>query len=150
MSNTYSHCYYHIVFSTKDRFKFIKPDIEARVWSYIGGIAREHGMVPIQIGGIDDHVHALISSSPVVGPSKIAQVLKGGSSHWMRNEFQSMKKFAWQDGFGVFTVCRSHAEKVTEYIKNQRQHHQKQTFEDEYRELLRLHEIEYDERYLFG
>ena len=150
MANTYSHCYYHIVFSTKDRFKFIKPDIEERVWAYIGGVAREHGMVPIQIGGIDDHVHALIGSPPATAPSKIAQILKGGSSHWIHTEFQSMKKFAWQDGFGVFTVCKSHADNVVQYIKGQRQHHQKQTFEDEFRELLRLHEIEYDERYLFG
>jgi len=150
MANTFSHCYYHIVFSTKDRFNFIKPAIEERVWAYIGGIAREHGMVPIQLGGIDNHVHACISTAPSLAPSRIAQVLKGGSSRWIHDEFQYLKKFAWQDGYGVFTISRSHVEKVIEYIKNQRQHHQKQAFEDEYRELLRLHGIEYDERFLFG
>ena len=107
-------------------------------------------MTALQVGGIDNHVHALTSSPPVLSPSKIAQFLKGDSSHWIHREFQALNNFAWQDGYGVFTVCKSHAPKVIEYIKNQRVHHEKQTFEEEYIQLLRLHEIEYDERYLFG
>jgi len=150
MANTYSHCYNHIVFSTKGRVDLIRPDIEARVWAYIGGIARKHGMTALQVGGIDNHVHALLSSPPSMAPSKIAQLIKGDSSFWIHNEFQHLQKFAWQDGYGVFSVCKSHASKVIDYIKNQRIHHQKQTFEDELIELLRLHEIDYDERYLFG
>lgn len=131
----------------------IMPDIERRVWAYIGGIARKHNIAAIQVGGIDNHIHALTSSPPSVAPSQIAQWIKGGSSHWIHNEFQHLNKFAWQDGFGVFPVCTSHASKVVEYIKNQRKHHEKQTFEEEeeeYRELLTLHEIEYDERCLLG
>jgi putative transposase len=89
-------------------------------------------------------------SLPKIAPSQIAQWLKGDSSYWIHSEFQDLKKFAWQDGYGVFSVCKSHAGKVIEYIKNQRKHHEKQAFEDKFRELLRLHEIEYDERYLFG
>ncbi len=85
-----------------------------------------------------------------MAPSQIAQLIKGGSSLWIHQEFQHLHHFAWQDGFGVFSVCKSHASKVTEYIKTQRKHHEKQTFEEEYVELLTLHEIEYDERYLFG
>jgi REP element-mobilizing transposase RayT len=150
MANTYSHCYNHLVFSTKNRIDWIRPEIEQRVWSYIGGIARKHDIAPIQIGGMDNHIHALTGSPPSVSPSQIAQWLKGGSSHWIKNEFPGMSDFAWQDGFGVFSVCKSHAEKVVEYIKRQREHHQKQSFEEEYIELLRLHEIDYDDRYLFG
>jgi putative transposase len=150
MANTFSHCYNHVVFSTKNRVNWIKPEIEDRVWAYIGGIARKHKMTALQVGGVDDHIHALVSSPPSIAPSKIAQLLKGDSSYWIHNEFQAMKKFAWQDGYGVFSVCKSHAGKVVEYIKNQRTHHEKQTFEEEFRELLRLHEIEYDERFLFG
>lgn len=150
MANTYSHCYNHIVFSTKNRVDFIKPEVEERVWAYIGGIARSRKMTALQVGGIDNHVHVLVSSPPSVSPSQIAQWLKGASSHWIHNEFQSLNNFAWQDGFGVFAVCKSHAQNVIDYIKSQREHHHKQTFEDEYVELLRLHGIEYDERYLFG
>ena len=150
MANTYSHCYNHIVFSTKNRVHLIDPMIEERVWSYIGGIARKHNTTAIQVGGVDNHIHALISSPPSISPSQVAQWIKGGSSHWIHNEFQTLNKFAWQDGFGVFAVCKSHADKVVEYIKNQRKHHEKQTFEEEYIELLTLHEIEYDERYVFG
>ncbi|MGI8811749.1 MAG: IS200/IS605 family transposase [Pyrinomonadaceae bacterium] len=150
MANTYSHCYNHIVFSTKDRVDFIDAQIETRVWAYIGGMARKHGMTALQVGGVDDHIHTLVSSPPSVAPSKIAQVLKGDSSYGIHNEFQSLKKFAWQAGYAVFSVSRSHAPRVIDYIKNQRAHHTKQTFEDEYVELLKLHEIDYDERYLFG
>ena len=85
-----------------------------------------------------------------MAPSKIAQLLKGDSSYWVHNEFHEMKQFAWQDGYGVFSVSKSHVGRVVEYIKNQRQHHDGQSFEDEFRELLRVHEIDFDERYLFG
>ena len=150
MANTFSHCFYHIVFSTKNRVNFIRPEIENRVWAYIGGIARKHNLISLQIGGIDNHVHALISSPPTIDVSKIAKYVKGDSSFWIHREFPKLQKFAWQDGYGVFTVCKSHSQKVIEYIKNQRKHHQRQTFEEEFIELLELHEIEYDEKYLFG
>jgi putative transposase len=150
MANTYSHCYNHFVFSTKDRVNFIRPDIEQRVWAYIGGIARKHDVVAVQVGGTDNHAHVLTSSPPSIAPSRIVQWLKGDSSFWIRREFSELRKFAWQDGYGIFSVCKSHTPKVVEYIKNQREHHTKQNFEDEYRSLLRLHGIEYDERYLFG
>ncbi len=150
MANTFSHCYNHIVFSTKNRTDLIHRDIEDRVWAYIGGILRKHNMTALQVGGIENHIHALTSSPPSVAPSQIAQYIKGGSSLWIHQEFQHLNNFAWQDGYGVFSVCKSHASKVIEYIKDQRKHHEKQTFEDEYIELLTLHEIEYDERYLFG
>jgi putative transposase len=150
MANTYSQLFYHFVFSTKRRESFINQNIENRVWSYLGGIARKHNLTALQIGGIENHIHALITASPPVSPSKIAQWLKGDSSKWIHEEFPALQNFAWQDGYGVFTVSKSSAPKVIEYINNQRSHHLKQSFEDEYVELLKLHDIDYDEKYLLG
>ena len=150
MANTFSQCYHHFVFSTKNRLDLIDRSIEERVWSYIGGIARKHGIAPLQVGGIENHVHALTGSPPTVAPCQIAQWLKGESSHWIRQEFEDLNNFGWQDGYGVFTVSKSHVPKVVEYIKCQRKHHQSKSFEDEYMQLLERHGINYDERYLFG
>ena len=101
------------------------------------------------LGQGDDHIHALIGAPPKYSPSDIAQRLKGESSHWISRTFPHLKNFRWQDGYGVFTVSKSHLPRVVEYIKNQRIHHSTQSFEEEYLELFRLHEIEYDERFVF-
>ena len=148
MANTYSSLFYHIVFSTKNRKSWIKPEIENRVWSYIGGVARAHNMQAIQVGGIDDHVHALLRAKPVHSPSEIAKLIKTETSKWIHQEFDQMRTFAWQDGFGVFSVSKSNVPKVVEYIKRQREHHSGESFEDEYEQLMKLHEVDYDPRYL--
>lgn len=150
MANTFSHLFYHLVFSTKHRENFIDKKIEQRVWAYIGGVARKHNLTAIQVGGIENHIHALIMSSPPIAPSRIAQWIKGDSSKWIHQEFRDLKRFAWQDGYGIFTVSRSSAPKVVNYIQDQRKHHSEKSFEEEFVELLELHEIEYDEKYLFG
>ena len=149
MANTYTSLHYHIVFSTQNRECWITPQIEKRVWSYLGGIAKEQKMKPIQIGGIDDHIHLLLGAPPTLSPSKIAQLMKGGSSGWIHETFPDMSAFAWQDGYGAFTVSRSNIPDVASYIQKQREHHAKMTFQEEYLILLRKHEIEYDERYLW-
>jgi len=150
MANTYSSLYYHIIFSTRNRVKSIDPEIEKRVWAYIGGIARKHGVTALQAGGIEDHIHALVMAPPTLAPSQIAQFLKGDSSKWMHEEFPALREFAWQDGYGAFTVSKSNLPEVIHYIENQREHHRKKTFQEEYREFLQKHGIEYDERYLWG
>jgi REP-associated tyrosine transposase len=149
MANTYTALFYHIVFSTKNRIEFIRPDIEARVWAYIGGIARNHKMTAIQISGVEDHIHALVVAPPTLAPFEIAKYLKGDSSKWIHEEFPDLKDFAWQDGYGAFTVSKSNVPSVVSYIKNQRVHHQARTFQDEYLALLKKHGVEYDERYLW-
>jgi putative transposase len=148
MANTYSSIFYHFIFSTKNRQKLIDVEIENRVWAYIGGIARKHKLTALQVGGIEDHIHTLVLSPPIYAPSQIAQFLKGDSSKWIHEEFRHLHKFAWQDGYGAFSVSKSKVPVVIEYIKNQREHHSKETFEDEYRRLMKLHGVEYDERYL--
>jgi len=150
MANTYSSVFYHIVFSTKNRERLINVEIENRVWAYIGGIARKHKLTALQIGGIEDHIHALVLSPPIYSPSQIAQFLKGESSKWIHGEFPKLKFFAWQDGYGVFSVSKSKVSTVIEYIKNQREHHQAESFEDEYVKLMKLHGVETDEKYIFG
>jgi REP element-mobilizing transposase RayT len=150
MANTYTALYYHIVFSTKDRVSSIKPEIEARVWAYLGGIARAHKMTALQVGGIEDHIHMLVTAPPTLSPSQIAQYLKGASSKWIHQEFPELRRFAWQDGYGAFTVSKSHLPEVICYIKNQRVHHQHKTFQEEYLVFLKRHGIEYDERYVWG
>jgi len=150
MANTFSQIYFHIVFSTKNRADLIHRDIEERVWAYIGGIAKKHQMTPIQIGGIENHLHGLFGAPTTMAPSQAAKYIKGDSSFWMHQEFPKLRDFAWQDGYGVFSVSKSLIPNVVDYIKRQRQHHEKQTFEEEFVELLRLHGIEFDERFLFG
>ena len=150
MANTYTCLHYHIVFSTKNRENFISQNIEARVWAYIGGIARTHKMVALQIGGIENHIHALVGAPPPIAPSQIAQYLKGDSSKWIHTEFPDMARFSWQDGYAGFAVSKSIVPDVVRYIQNQREHHRKRTFEEELVELLEKHGIEYDERYLWG
>ena len=150
MANTYSSLYYHLIYSTKNRVAWIKPELEQRIWEYIGGIARKNKMVALQVGGLDDHIHALISAPTSLAPSKIAQLLKGDSSLWIHTEFPDLKDFGWQDGYGAFTVSKSKLDAVIRYIQKQREHHQQKTFQEEYREFLDEHGIEYNEKYLWG
>ncbi len=150
MANTYTALFYHVIFSTKNRIKFIRPDIEQRVWAYIGGVARNHKMTAIQIGGVEDHLHALVMAPPTLAPFEIAKYLKGDSSKWIHEEFPDLQGFAWQDGYSAFTVSKSNAPIIVSYIQNQREHHQTQTFQEEYLEFLKKHGVEYDERYLWG
>ncbi len=150
MANTYTSLFYHVVFSTKNREPFIGPDIEQRVWAYIGGVARQHNMTALQVGGIEDHIHVLVLAPPVLSPSQIAQYVKGDSSKWIHETFPTLRHFAWQTGYGAFSVSKSGVSSVVDYIQNQRQHHARKTFQAEYVEFLQRHGVEYDERYVWG
>ncbi len=150
MAHTYTSLFYHIVFSTKYRRPWIKPEIEQRVWEYMGGVARKHKLTALQIGGIDDHIHALVMAPPTLAPSQIAQYIKGNSSKWIHETFPALADFAWQEGYGAFSVSKSGLEAVAGYIRNQRAHHEKRNFQEEYIEFLQKHNVEYDERYLWG
>jgi putative transposase len=119
MANTYTSLHYHIVFSTKNRERWIHPGIEQRVWEYIGGIARNHKASALQIGGTADHIHALVLAPAALSPSQIAQFLKGDASKWIHAEVGGMRGFAWQDGYGAFTVSKSQLPDVIRYIQNQ-------------------------------
>lgn len=150
MANTFSQLYLHLVFSTRNREPFIRPEIEERVWAYMAGVAKRHGMAPIQIGGFVDHVHACVGTPTTISASQAAKYIKGDSSMWIHQEFPELRSFAWQDGYGAFSVSRSALPDVVDYIRRQREHHVGRSFEDEYRSLLRLHDIDFDEAYLLG
>jgi putative transposase len=150
MANTYTSLHYHIVFSTKNRELWIKPDVEQRIWAYLGGIIKQNQMKPLEIGGIEDHVHVLLGAPAVLALAKLTQLIKGGSSAWIHETFPNMKAFGWQDGYGAFTVSKSNIQSVIEYIQGQREHHRTKSFQEEYRELLKRHEIEFDEAYAWG
>jgi len=149
MANTFTSLHYHLIFSTKNREPWIRPDSESRVWSYLGGIARDNDMKTLLIGGIENHVHLLLGLPPTMTVSKAVQLIKGASLGWIKETFSGTAGFAWQDGYAAFTVSKSLVPEVEGYIRNQREHHRLKTFEQKYRAVLNKHEIQYDERYLF-
>jgi REP element-mobilizing transposase RayT len=150
MANTYTCLHYQFVFSTKNRYPWIRADIEQRIWEYLGGIARQNHMKALQIGGIEDHVHIVLGAPPTLAVSKGVQLLKGGSSKWIHETFPALAGFEWQDGYGAFSVSKSQMPEVIEYVAKQREHHRVRTFQEEYRAFLERHGIEYDERYVWG
>jgi putative transposase len=147
LSHTYSKNHFHIVFSTKERRKLISKQLQPQLWSYMIGICRNVNIVGIAIGGMEDHIHALVELTPNMSVSKAVNLLKSNSSRWMN---QQGIKFAWQEGFSSFAVSASNVPAVKKYIFNQEIHHRKMSFEDELLVLLRKHGIEFDPRHLFG
>ena len=143
--SSYSHC----VFSTKDRRPFITAQLQERLWPFLGGIARENKMKTVSIGGGADHVHMLLSLPATMPIAKAMQLIKGGSSKWVHETFADQRLFAWQTKYGVFSVSVSQLDKIIKYIENQEEHHRKLTFQEEFLALVKKHNIEYDERYLW-
>lgn len=150
MSHTYSSLFVHVVFSTKDRRKLITPQIEGRLWAYLGGIARENKFKALTVGGVEDHVHALLSTPPTLPVAKAVRLLKGGSSKWVHDTFPEQRYFAWQEGYGAFSIGASGVEATIQYIDSQTEHHHVRFFEEEYTAFLAKHHIQYDPRYVLG
>ena len=149
MANTFSQLFFHVVFSTKHRSNFIHQEIEERVWEYIGGVARTHTLTSLRVGGIENHIHGLMMAKPIVRPCDIPMWLKSESSKWIHHEFPTLSEFGWQDGYGAFAVSQSAIIDVEAYIARQEEHHRRMSFQEEFVEFLRRHELEYDERYLW-
>ena len=149
MAHSYTSSLYHCVFSTKDRRPLITPPLQERLWPYLGGVARENKFKAICVGGVEDHVHLLLSLPSTLAIAKAIQLVKGGSSKWIHDNFPDMRQFAWQEGYGAFTVGAPQRPGVREYIARQAEHHQTRTFQEEYLDLLRRSGVEYDERYLW-
>lgn len=148
MPGTFSQLLYHIVYSTKGREPYITPEIAERLHAYIGGIVREEGGTLLASGGMDDHVHHLIRTKTDTAISKLMQIVKGRSSVWVHDNFPAAP-FAWQEGYAVFTVSKSNGAKVRAYIDNQAEHHRTRDFRAELLALLKAHDIEFEERYVF-
>jgi REP element-mobilizing transposase RayT len=148
MPNTYTNLLFHIVYSTKCRKPFITPDWQDDLYGYIGGIIREQKGILLAVGGMADHVHLLAKLPPTIAVSDMLRLVKTNSSKWA-NERADIRDFEWQAGYAAFSVSESQGDRVRGYIRTQETHHRRQPFKDEYLELLRKHNIAFDERYVF-
>ena len=149
MSQSLTQNYVHLVFSTKYRQPLIHPPFEDKLHSYLGGICNKMECHPVKISGYTDHVHILCLLSKKIALMKLLEEIKSHSSKWMKTNDESLRNFYWQDGYGAFSVSPAKIPVVTDYIANQHQHHSKKTFQDEYRRILKVNKVEYDERYVW-
>ena len=148
MPSTHLSLHCHIVFSTKDRIELISADWHERLHAYLGGIARGLGATPLAIGGTVDHVHLLIGLTSSHRLDYVVRDIKADSSEWVHREIGKLV-FAWQKGYGAFSVSPANLERVTNYITTQEEHHRRITFQDEYLDLLKSSRIQFDERYVW-
>jgi REP element-mobilizing transposase RayT len=150
MSRTFTNLLTHIVFSTKDREPLIVPELKPELYAYLGGLTRELKGKAYGINGAADHIHMLLSLPPVVSVSDALRFLKSNSSGWVHDKWPRRRSFAWQLGYGAFSVSKSNVPDVLKYIGSQEAHHRRITFKEEFIDLLRKHEIDYDERYIWA
>jgi putative transposase len=137
----------HFIFSTLGRRSLIKEEFRADLFAYLGGIVRELRGTALIVNGTEDHVHMLVRVRPVHSPAEIARVVKTNSSAWVREKWSP--QFAWQTGYGVFSVSESNVASVTKYIAEQEEHHKRHSFQEEYVAFLKRNHVEYDERYVW-
>jgi len=148
MSQSFVQFYTHIVFHTKNNKQLIKPEIEAELYSYLGGILKNYKSIPIQIGGTSDHLHILCTLPKTMAPADLVEEIKKSSSKWIKTKGLHYHDFYWQDGYGGFSVSSSGVEGLKRYILNQKEHHYNLSAIDEYKRLLDEYGIPYEDRYL--
>ena len=149
MPQSLAKAYLHLVFSTKNRERSIPDQIRNALHSYIGGILRGLGCAPIEINSEPDHAHILFIMSRTETISNVVGKIKKSSNDWLREQGPEFRDFYWQAGFAVFSVSQSNVGEVREYIRRQREHHGRLSFQEEYRTFLRRHEIDFDEHYVW-
>lgn len=140
----------HVVFSTKDRRPFLRDQsLRHELHNYIGGILTNLDCQPIIVGGVEDHVHFLCAMSRTHNAAEIIKEVKRGSSLWIKTKDATLRDFSWQSGYGIFSIGFSQIEPLKKYIARQEEHHRKISFQDEFRQLLKRYQIEFDERYVW-
>lgn len=150
MPQSLSHVYIHLVFSTKNHQPFIDELIQPELYSYIAKVLYEECSSPAKIiGGVEDHTHILLNLSRTCTIASLVEMVKKRSSKWIKTKSEKYRAFQWQTGYGVFSVSKSGADEVAKYIANQREHHRKRSFKEEFRGFLDKHGIDYDERYVW-
>lgn len=149
MAGTYSQLYIQVVFAVKGRQNLLCKDWRTEVFKYMCGIIRNKGHKPIIVNGVSDHVHAFVGLKPAMALSDLVRDVKNNSTNFINDHAWIKSKFCWQEGYGAFSYSHSQIETVYNYVLNQEEHHNRQTFEDEYLDFLRDFEIEHDVRYLF-
>ena len=150
MTHSYRIHYFHLIWSTRNRTPWINAELKEQLYPYLAGIIKNHKGKLIAIGGMPDHIHILVELSLLDQFSAIIRMLKSSSSLWIHKTFPQNKDFAWQEGYGSFSVSFSNLEKVKMYIHNQEIHHENISFDQEYLTFLKHHNICYDERFVFG
>ena len=149
MAQSLSNVLLHVVFSTKNRQPWIDPVIERELFPYVATVCRTLDCDSHAIGGADDHIHIACSLSRTISISKLVQEIKQDSSKWIKTRGTQYSEFAWQNGYGAFSIGQSQLNDLRRYIANQRNHHRHTSFQGEFRKLMELHEIAYDERYVW-
>ncbi|MFN3151928.1 IS200/IS605 family transposase [Bremerella sp.] len=149
MPQSFARVYVHLIFSTKNRERTIKPEWAPRLNEYLVGILRQRKCELLAAGGVEDHIHLLISMSREIAISDLVRDAKSISSHWIHTTIPGSRAFAWQQGYSVFSVSQSGLEDVKSYIANQEEHHAKRSFQEELLAFLKKHGVEYDERYMW-
>lgn len=150
MPQSLSSVHLHLVFSTKNRHPFFQDiGLRAEVHAYLGGISKKLDCPPLIVGGVADHVHILARHSRTVSQADWIKELKRVSSLWLKERDSSFARFAWQAGYGIFSVSASNLKLVQDYIAKQEEHHRKTTFQDEYRAFLQRHGLSWDEKYVW-
>ena len=146
MAQSFTCVYLHVIFSTRQRLPLIPVGKQDKLWSYIGGVLKNHDMKGLAIGGMEDHIHILVSLSSEMTVAKVVNLIKSNSSKWMREKDQD---FGWQKGYAAFSVSVSALDPVRQYIDTQPEHHKKRDFKQEYLALLKKHGVEYDPKWVF-
>lgn len=149
MANTYSQIYIQVVFAVKGRQNLLLKSWRDDVFKYMSGIIDNKGQKAIIVNGVADHVHLFIGLKPTIAISDLIRDVKNNTTNFINDNKKVKGKFAWQEGFGVFSYSHSHIDRVYKYILNQEAHHKKRTFKEEYLELLEKFEVPFEERYLF-
>ena len=149
MANTYTQLNVQTVFAVKGRENILNSHFRTQLFEYITDILRNNKQFPLAINGYKDHVHIFFELNPDSSLSNVLELVKSNSSKWFNSNRLVMGRFEWQRGYSGFTYSRSQRNNVIQYILNQENHHKSQTFREEYLEILRKFEMEYDERYIF-
>jgi REP element-mobilizing transposase RayT len=149
MANTYTQIHIQAVFAVQNRQSLIKNDWKDELYKYLTGIIQNHGHKVLQINGMPDHIHILFGMRPTQSLSDLMKQVKQDSSKWINNKGVVNGKFSWQAGYGAFSYSKLQLPRVIKYIQKQEEHHKTFTFQEEYVAILKTHNVEYDERYIF-
>ena len=149
MPQSFTCLHYHLIFSTKKRLPSITPELQTRLYEYMGGIMRSEKSTLLAAGGMTDHVHLLCALSKELAVADALRLIKANSSKWIHETFPDHRSFAWQAGYSAFAVSYSHLDSVKRYIARQAEHHRRTTFQEEFLMFLQRHRIEFNERYLW-
>lgn len=149
MAHTFTNLLTHVIFSTKDREPFMNEDVRPRIFAYMGGVVREIGGTALRINGPSDHTHLLLALPATVAIAEAMRLVKTNSSKWIHETFPRLSAFAWQHGYGAFSVSQSNVGAVEAYIDKQEEHHRTMTFQEEFVAFLKRHGISYDPKYIW-